>query len=83
MPIKPHPLTEEFTCRIVRDMDVLLIEAGLPTGGRMTPEEAESFSVRLWSAAQETRRQQHMLALELANRQATASRVAKKHGKRR
>jgi hypothetical protein len=78
MPLKPQTLSEEFACRIVREMDTLFVEADIPTGGRMTPEEAEAFSVRLWTTAQEARRQTHTISLEVAHREATLKRAAKK-----
>lgn len=62
------PLPEGFSCQIVKDMDTLYLDASIPTGGRMTAEQAERLSIHLWGAAQEIRRMRGPLALEVANR---------------
>jgi hypothetical protein len=67
----------DFECRIVEDMDLLFVEARIPTGGRMTHEEAEALSVALWSAAQEVRRLLPARNLERANREAALKRAEK------
>jgi hypothetical protein len=72
----------EFECRIVEDMDLLFVEVSIPTGGRLTHEEAEALSVKIWSTAQEVRRRLPLKALEIAHREATQKRVEKAHSSR-
>lgn len=56
-------LPEGFSCQIVNDMNSLYVDLLIPTGGRLTAEEAELLSTHLWCQAQAVRRERPRLAL--------------------
>jgi hypothetical protein len=67
----------DFGCKVVEDTDLLFVEVSIPTGGRLTHEEAEALSVMLWCQAQDIRRLLPVKHLEQAKREAAQKRIAK------